>query len=288
MAKFRKKLNWKGIGAIVLTVVVVFGAVAGLTALFGKQTKTIGASAFALGDINTETGAYEESTTAIYTEDAFSCQGLRVEQDFKGNGVYQVFFYDSNGELLGKTGELTGTYESDFPGADSARVVYRPDSDNQKDFRIRFYEVGSYAKQLTITVDKEQTEYKTSTNLYVLGKSGYRFEATNINEDVQDASFATSEAIIVSEEYEYYQIYVCPDKFSSDNVVVAFGDADGKAIKLDNKGKTVEGIAYTFEGDDMKAECWYTVLVEAPVGAEVLRVYSPIDAQIRIYGVVED
>ena len=290
MAKFRKKLNWKGIVSIALAVVVLFGAVAGLTALFGKQTKTIGASAFAVGAIDEANGAYTSDETAIYTKEAFACKGLRIEQEFEAKGEYQVFFYDADGVLLDKTGKLTGTYESDFPEAASCRVVYRPDSEDVKDFRIRFYEVGTYAKQLTITVDKEQTEYKTSTNLYVAGEAG-TFEASNILETVtiESAVYLTSQSITVSDEYDHYQIYVRADNFSGSNVVVAFGDADGKAVKLDSKGKPVEGeFAYTFVAEDMKAERWYTVLLEVPSAAEYLRVYGPNGAEIRIYGVIED
>lgn len=283
-------LNWRKVLSIGLAVVVLFGAVAGLTALFSKQTKTIGASAFAVGAIAADSGEHEPDETAIYTKEAFSCQGLRIQQKFEAKGTFQVFFYDASGELLDKTDELTGTYESDFPQADSCRVVYRPavpEGVKASDFRIRFYEVYSYANELTITVNKEQEEYKTSTNLYVEGGVG-KFTADDVSTVVDGPSFKVSEIITVDEEYDYYQIYVCTDAFSTEDVIVAFGNAENKAVKLDNRGKTVEGIAYTFEGESMKTDSWYTVIVEVPVDAEILRVCGPTGAEIRIYGVVED
>lgn len=286
----KMRFSWKKVISVVVAVVLLGGAIFGLTALFGKQTQTIGATAFKVGNLNETTGEYEADETAIYTRDAFSCQGLRIEPDFEAEGTFDVYYYDSNEKLLHADTGLTGVYESDYPQADCARVVYHPEVPEDvkaSDFRIRFYEVAGYANELKITVDKKQTEYKTSTDLYVEGSKG-TFDASDISAVVSSDSLTVSELITVSDAYDAYQIYVKADEFSSDDIIVAFGNAENKAIYVNERGKTVEGIAHTFQGDEMLAGSWYTVIIEVPAQATSLRVSGPTGAEFRIYGVVED
>ena len=157
--KKRKRRNmFKKILCGVLVAASLIGACAGVAALVGKDTKKISSYAFSRGAIDSN-GNYVESKTSIYTEEMFECQGLTITPDFEANGTYQVFYYDQDRSLVGSTALQKSEYvkkDSDIITAKYARVVITPSSDD-KDFKIRFYEVRGYAKNYTITVNKDQT-----------------------------------------------------------------------------------------------------------------------------------
>lgn len=161
MAKNKKKINWKSkktwknVLIIGLAVITLVGAIVGLSALFRKSeetTKEINPT-YAIGGL-TEQGAYLETEESIYTEDAFECQGLDIELDFKSNVSYRVFFYDGENDFVSATSKLTKNYdETTTPErVKTARIVITPNDDTE----IKWYEKSGYANQLTITVNKEQ------------------------------------------------------------------------------------------------------------------------------------
>ena len=294
MAKFNFKKPRGKTGRIITTVVAVlllFGVVVGATALFGKDTTTINPGEFKLGSIGPD-GRSVSSSTSIYTKEAFPCQGLRIVPDFEATGTFDVYYYDVNERLLGSALDKSDIYEGEFPGASLARIVYTPDvPDGVKasEWSIGRLEVYGYAKQLTITVDKEQVEYKSSTDLFDAEKatSGY-FEKDNIGEVTENPAYTSSEKIALDGKYDYYRIYVkyTADTASSMDTEVMFGDEEDKAIRVSENGKTVEdGVAYTFDGDAMIEGSWYSVIVEMPADATSLRICGPAEAEYRIYGV---
>lgn len=159
MAKMKKinlksKLTWKNILIVGLSVLLLIGAIFGISALFNeseKTTKTINPS-FAIGGL-TETGTYLETTESIYTKDSFECKGLNVKMAFDNNISYRIFFYDYNDNFVNATDKLTTNYSEDIDlFVKSARIVITPNEDS----KISWYEKSGYAKQLTISVDKEQ------------------------------------------------------------------------------------------------------------------------------------
>ncbi len=162
MAKFKKinfksKSLWKKIGLGVLAGVVLIGAVFGVTALFRKaeeETQKEISPTWAIGGL-TEQGAYLETKESIYTKDAFECYGLNIKMDFDNNISYRIFFYDYNDEFVGLTEKLTTNYSEDIDIlVKSARIVITPNEDS----KISWYEKIGYAKQLTISVDKNQSD----------------------------------------------------------------------------------------------------------------------------------
>lgn len=164
---FKNKSLWKKIGIGVLAGALAIGAIAGISALFKQSeetTKELNPS-WAVGGL-TENGAYLETEESIYTEDAFPCNGLDIELDFKSNISYRVFFYDFENDFLSSTKKQTGNYdESTTPLlASYARIVITPNDDEE----IKWYEKNGYANQLTISVDKEQkvVEKKDLTSLF--------------------------------------------------------------------------------------------------------------------------
>lgn len=160
MAKFKKinfksKSLWKKIGLGVLAGVVLIGAVFGVTALFRKaeeETQKEISPSYAIGGL-TEDGAYLETKESIYTKDAFECKGLNVKLAFDNNISYRIFFYDYGDNFVSSTSKLTTNYDEDVSiFVKSARIVITPNEDS----KISWYEKSGYAKQLTISVDKDQ------------------------------------------------------------------------------------------------------------------------------------
>ena len=284
-----RKRSWKKILTVGLSVLLIVGAVATCVALFGKDTKTIGVAKFTRGDID-ERGKFVESSTSICTKEAFLCQGLRIVPDFDATGTFKVHYYDVNGRWLVASDERSETYEGNVPAAMYARVVYYPEcpeDENAKDWSIGLFEVSTYAKQLTITVAKEQVEYKSSVNLYTKSKTGGSFTKENIDELVTDVKYEASDLINLDGTYDLYMVYVKVDEGTTVDTNVAFGyGEEGKsAIYLGEDGKNKDGFAYTFAANEMISGCWYSVVVEVPHDATVLRIQGPAGAEYQIYGV---
>ena len=178
MSKLRRKFKLKNIISFVLVGVLLVGAVAGLGSVFNKDTKTIYSSAFSVGGIN-DNGNYVESKTSIYTKDMFECQGLSIEPDFEATGTFKVFYYNADKNFIGATDELKaedGVYTKGdtFAVARYARIMITPDVPvdedgiEEEDFKIRLYEVNSYASDYKISVDKKQNAEKL--NMFVVDR----------------------------------------------------------------------------------------------------------------------
>lgn len=175
---FKSKSLWKKIGLGCLCGVVGLGAIMGVGALLNKAeeetTKVINPT-YAVGGL-TEQGAYLDTKTSIYTENAFGCQGLDIEMDFKNNVSYRVYFYDIDNNFLSSTDILTENYdETTTPEyASYARIVITPNDDDS----ISWYEKNGYADQLTIEVNKEQNPYVFYSS--ILNKSATHTKVTTL------------------------------------------------------------------------------------------------------------
>lgn len=165
MAKIKLKGKFGKIVSVALAATLVFGVVALVSSITGRETTSVKSYEFARGDINDQ-GEYIETNTAIYTKDLIECQGLTVTPDFEADSTYKVVFYNIDGAYYGSTvscakGEVF-TSDKVPGGAKYARIVIYPnqlDSDGKaiKDFKIKFYEVYDYANDFDIKVNKDQT-----------------------------------------------------------------------------------------------------------------------------------
>ena len=162
MAKFKKinlksKKTWKNALIIGLACITLVGAIVGLSSLFRKSEETtkVVNPTYAVGGLN-EKGRYFETSESIYTKDAFECQGLDIELDFKSNISYRVFFYGANDDFIQASSKQDGNFdETNIPQiAKTARIVITPNDDS----KISWYEITGYANQLEIKVNKEQKE----------------------------------------------------------------------------------------------------------------------------------
>lgn len=163
MARYRKRIGWKGILSAALAILVVAGAAVGLVKLTGNDSRTVGGSAFSVGGIDLDTGKGTSVKTSIYTKDRVACQGLEIVPDFDNTSTYRVFFYNEDDMLVGTTEERDDTFvSSEIPAcAQYARFVIYPstlDEDGKQieDFKVRLWEVLGIANDMKITVNKKQ------------------------------------------------------------------------------------------------------------------------------------
>ena len=155
MKKRYKSKRRETLISALLVIAMLLGVIGFAISFTGKETRTISALSFVKGDLDTS-GKYKKSDTAVYTEDMFACQGLIVEPDFESVVKYRVHYYRQDGSYIGSTELLSSSYEKDesFNNAKYARVVVYPTLNSEK---IRFWEITTYAKTVTITVNKDQT-----------------------------------------------------------------------------------------------------------------------------------
>lgn len=284
MARFRIKSKWKNLLCGVLVVLTIFGACAGLAVLSKKDTKEIGAGAFTRGALD-ENGIYVASEQSIYTKEAFGCIGLRVEPDFEAQATYDVYYYDSNGRMIESVKGLDGIYDEDYPLAQYARVVIHPEIPDgvlARDFKIGYFDVRGYAKDFTITVNKNQNYlYKNSLNLYVEDNAtvGSAFDIASKLDTLaltENANAKVTEEIAISGEYEKYDIYVRCSEVKDVTLVAAV------ATTADNKFVVREGINI----EDLNAGEWCKLTIEVSEAEEAayLRATMPVDAECYIFG----
>ena len=191
MIKFLKRIPWKDILVTVLVVALAAGALLGVGTALTNKTKKVSPLVFERGALDAN-GLHVESKTSIYTKDLIECQGLEIEPDFEVSGTYQVFYYDTNKQFLGASAlqdsQTDGVYTKgmEYPLAKYCRIVISPtasvDEDGyvDEDWKIRFYEVTSYANKYTIKVAKDQKFDFSKVDL-LEGKVVYAGKAFNAN-----------------------------------------------------------------------------------------------------------
>ena len=144
---------------------VLGGGVAGLIKLTDDDafdTKNISFLSFSVGGLD-GTGAYMDTNTSIYTKDAFECQGLNITLDFDNMIEYKVYFYDQNNDFVHTTGTRTNAFvDTEVPFfAKFARIVVMPTEDDV----VSTLEVNKYAKQINVSVNREQGFKNYTENL---------------------------------------------------------------------------------------------------------------------------
>ena len=283
MLKKFKKINWKSLIVTILGIAILLAIVAGTVALIRRDTKTISSFEFKRGALD-ENGEYVKSDKSIYTENAFDCIGLRVEPDFEFNGTYDVFYYDYNGHFIEKVAGLKNIYDVDYPLAKMARIVIHPEIPadvKAADFKIKFWEVNSYANDIKITVDKDQ-EWKYETlNLYNADTvvEGLSFVGVhvgdNLSEYLQQDVLGSKATENIRIEYENYDVFV---RYNEIRDVTTCG------IALTSED-VVTAVVWHNCSDAAEGE-WVKLTIEVPEdsGSEYLKVRLPDTAECYIFG----
>ena len=165
-------------GKIILVVVlclVLLGAVAGVVAWTQSDkydTKDLSyIGRYEVGGLDSA-GNYMSTNASIYTKKPIECQGLNCSLAFDNTISYQLYFYDQNNEFVHTTGRLTGAFaEESVPFFSKyVRIVITPVDDD----KVTSLEVGKYAKQLNVSVNREQGFKNYTEDLFKnTWKNGY-------------------------------------------------------------------------------------------------------------------
>ncbi len=279
-------------GALAIALLIV--GIGALSSFTGRESKTISATAFSVGGLD-ENGRYEADEQSIYTKEAFNCIGLRIEPAFDMEGTFDVYYYDYNDNLLDARHGLTRIYDEDYPLAKTARVVFTPDipeGESRLDWKISSLEVIGFARNLKITVSKDQTYlYENSSNLFNVdklteGKTFVNSDApistwTTLEESLlENAAANVTGKIAVSGEYEYYDIFVKvkKDELPATSAIVAVvADAEGN-VCADEHGNYA---SVTLNVTNSSEYVWHKLTVELPYDVEFdhLRVSLPANME---------
>ena len=188
----------------VIILAVVGGIVGGVIALTRNTDKiddaltykSIGWTKYGIGGLDPN-GNYKSTDKSIYTKKAFECQGLNVTPEFDKDVSYEIFFYDQNNEFVHTTGRLTGAFVQDGVPffAKYARIVITPNDDN----KVTIFEKRGYAKQLNVTVYREQGFKNYTDNLFVEDYHSMTIDSsTGVVTPLDDGITAISKFINVS------------------------------------------------------------------------------------------
>ena len=241
MSKFKKGIC---IAAVIIVGIVIAGFVSSIIA---RDTKTIAASEFSVGAIDSN-GEYAKSSTSIYTKDYIECQGLEIEPDFEATGTFEVFYYDSEKEFIASTGKLDKIYKRDeaYPLAKYCKIMITPEVPEDEDgfpvddFEIKWHSVRKYAKVYTITVDKDQ-KFELP-NLFVKDK--------NMIGKVYSATTGNPLEVQSGELYAEFGCIKAVDVTNIDKIIIEYHDDQEIGMYnyylLDAEGKVVD--AFNDEG----------------------------------------
>ena len=291
--KKKRKISFKSIISLVLVIGTVIALGAGVSALLKNDTRKLSSTIFTRGTLDAATGEFEDSDTTIYTKESFFCKGLRIEPDFEFKGTYDVFYYTTDNVFIeAKTG-LTGIYDEAVPYVSKARVVIHVDSEllNDRDFKINFWEVNRYARDLEITVNKDQniperiSQNFTETDKALLNKSFVTANDStewNINSLSDSENTACSDIVTIDKTYDEYEVFIRVNSNQGSNTFIVFANESGDVIYSIYNNSTNEDAADFIVGKwvsfkfDLSNELFDT--------ATFMRIVSPADTVIYTYG----
>ena len=258
------------------------------------KTKTISSFEYSVGSIDEATGMYKEDDQALYTKEAIECRGLTVKPEFDASVSYQVFWYNVDALYFGCTEVYSSSYKllpDEVPEfARYCRIVIYPsqlddEGNDIEDFKVRFYQTVSYANQLSVKVDKEQTSSYVTSNLYddskaTYGRSFYVSEDVNgwlvnalANELLTSSNMKTSEIISLTDKCKSVEINVKPIYYATANCFIAVLDANREVIQQ----------GYIHLAGNMP-EQWYQTRITLLDEAAFIRVTMFSNSDCQIYG----
>ena len=219
MARSRK-LNLKSILKVVAFAALAILLIGGISSCFSDDTDTVSIFKFERGELDSN-GAHVESKRAIYTKNAFECQGLEIVPDFDAHASYDVYYYDADDNFLDSVTGLTKKYTYDHSFATHARVVIYPDvpeDESEENYEIPFYEVYTIANKLNITVSEKQN-YKKSLSFTII-EGEKLVSGGSMNSDTEyvyssNSNYKVIEGIEFLNEYNYYEFYFAKSKILS-------------------------------------------------------------------------
>ena len=145
----------KEIISVLLVAAIVIAAISGIVVYSARTHRTVSSTVFSRGALDSN-GKHLESDTCLYTEELIQCRGLLVEVDFEAKLEYEIFFYRADESFIGSTGRLVEDFTLEgYDNAKYCRIVITPELKDGAD-KIRFWEILSYADQITVKVAIDQ------------------------------------------------------------------------------------------------------------------------------------
>lgn len=201
------KRKTRNILSIILVTLLTFGLGFGIYSIASTKTKTISPTIFSVGGIGND-GKHIKNKLTLYNEDYIECQGLRIERDFESTVKYDIHYYDVAENYLGSVSCTDDNYSlsNNFSNARYCRVVIKPQN-RTKDISI--FETYSIAKQLKITVDKDQ-DYVSKYNVF-------DYETENSGFNVSSGKLVKNS----NNDYNSYYVKVAKEKnYIADRLVI--------------------------------------------------------------------
>lgn len=269
----------KKILLIILLVVVCVGIIGGGTVGILRLTdsskldqKTISSTKFSVGGLDSN-GKYMNTNTSIYTKEAFECQGLNVSLDFDNEIEYQIYFYDQNNDFVHTTGKLSGAFVKDSVPffAKYARIVVTPKNDDV----VSKIEVLSYAKQLTIKVNREQGFKNYTENLFEV-----EFEDKGLDGLTGDLVFAEGVCVtkyidVSSYDEAMYVRFIVNNPLTADKFIALYDSNHGfiKSVLMSDMTSFISSKGYTY----------YTLNLKGIENVHYIRGTCGVDVPFDIY-----
>ena len=157
MSSFKKRFSKNNLKWFVTYLLISVLAI-GLIFAFAKisdseETKTLKSNIFtySIGCIDDE-GKFDKDDSSICLRDFYLVEDVVIEIDDKAEVTYKMFFYDEDEKFIRCTNDLSSDYDSSITPATAKyfKLVIIPVEDSD----VSVFEIGSYASQLTITVNK--------------------------------------------------------------------------------------------------------------------------------------
>lgn len=149
MTKKKTKL-WLIIVSLALTLITAISIITAVKLNDSIKTKEIGWTSYSIGSLNVETGKLEESRYSIRTEDYITLDGFICEISEDAEITYRLFFYDKDKAFIEASDDLTDDFSTVVENAKYVRIVITPITDVE----FSLTNISTYAKQLTVTVNK--------------------------------------------------------------------------------------------------------------------------------------
>ena len=257
--KYRTKKKTRNIFVIILSLLLVFGAVGACVSIFGVEKRDVFITEFAVGGVDAE-GNYEKRNDTIYTKNLIECQGLEVEPNYDSDISYQIFFYDNHKRFIESTEILTDIFNTPIATAKYCRIMVIPtpgDDVAEDEFKIGYFDVWGYADDFTVRVNKKQ-DFNLADVFAVCksSKNSYRegFVATSTRDDYNES--------------ELYSVIGPVDCSGVATYLFIFDDVEDftqQVYFFDVNGDPVESVTYASKDNS-------DVKIEVPEGSKYMYV----------------
>ena len=249
MKKRKFKWSWRRLLSFGLAVLLICGAVAGVSALVevAEDDKKTISPVFKIGGLSDE-GIATDNKGALFTPEAFKADGLEINLDFDSHLSYQVYYYTPDDEYVGCTEKFTKSGSPYLAPGLYARVVLYPiwGQLDDEDMEISWYEVFGYTSDVEIRVTKD-------------GKAKLSgFEEVKLNSDVFSSSVGVyrPQGDLNNSAYQNFMSYTSENKGSNLVKSICFGQGESSTISLKSMPVALivyrgDQVQYYYNGDEL-------------------------------------